>query len=154
MDLPCHGSRYRVLVSGDPFQVPDDLVDAAPAQRHLRVVPEGNRARHAAGDGMGHAAVFLQMELDATRHGRRAGVMDDEARTLLDDVKRRNADIQWLTENDLEADALVAVALTKLGEEAVDSLAKEALGSAHRAEEGKALFKLRLRALFPDTGGA
>ena len=80
--------------------------------------------------------------------------MDDEARTLLDDVKRRNADIQWLTANDLEADALVAVALTKLGEEAVDSLAKEALGSAHLAEEGKALFKLRLRALFPDKGGA
>jgi hypothetical protein len=36
--------------------------------------------------------------------------MEDEARTLLDDVKRRNADIQWLTANDLEAHALVAVA--------------------------------------------
>lgn len=80
--------------------------------------------------------------------------MDDEARTLLDDVKRRNADIQALTANDREADALVAVALTKLGEEAVDSLAKEALGSAHRAEEGKTIFKLRLQALFPDTSGA
>ena len=78
--------------------------------------------------------------------------MDDETRTLLDEVKRRNADIQALTANDQEADALVAVALAHLGEEAVDGLAKEAFGSAHRAEEGKALFKLRLRALFPDTG--
>jgi hypothetical protein len=78
--------------------------------------------------------------------------MDDEARTLLDDVKRRNVDIQWLTANDLEADALVAVALTKLGEEAVNSLAKEALGSVHRAEEGKTLFKQRLQALFPENG--
>ena len=77
--------------------------------------------------------------------------MDDEARALLDDVKRRNADLQWLTATDLEADALVAVALTKLGEEAVDSLAKEALGSVHRAEEGKALFKQRLQALFPEN---
>jgi len=78
--------------------------------------------------------------------------MDDETRTLLDDVKRRNANIQALTANDREAEALVAIALTHLGEEAVDSLAKEALGSVHRAEEGKALFKLRLHALFPDTG--
>jgi hypothetical protein len=80
--------------------------------------------------------------------------MFDEARKLLDDVKSRNADIQALTANDPEADALVAVALTKLGEEAVDSLAKEALGSSHRVEEGKALFKLRLKALFPEKGGA
>jgi predicted oxidoreductase len=80
--------------------------------------------------------------------------MDDEARKLLDDVKIRNADIEALTANDPEAGALVAVALTKLGEEAVDGLAKEAFGSAALAEEGKALFKLRLRALFPDTGGA
>ena len=79
--------------------------------------------------------------------------MDDEARTLLDDVKRRNADIQWLTANDLEADALVAVALTKLGEEAVDNLAKEALRSVHRAEAGKTIFKQRLQALFPEKGG-
>lgn len=78
--------------------------------------------------------------------------MDDEARTFLDNVKRRNADIQALTANDQEADTLVAVALTHLGEEAVGGLAKEMLGSVHRAEEGKALFKLRLRALFPDTG--
>jgi len=77
--------------------------------------------------------------------------MDDEARALLDDVKRRNADIQWLTANDLEADSLVALALTKVGEEAVDSLAKEALGSVHQAEEGKALFKQRLQALFPEN---
>ena len=80
--------------------------------------------------------------------------MDDEAKTLLDDVKRRKADIHALTANDLEADTLVAVALTKLGEEAVDSLAKEAMTSASGGEEGKALFKLRLRALFPEEGGA
>ena len=77
--------------------------------------------------------------------------MDDETRALLNDVKRRNADIQALTANDPEADALVAVALAHLGEDAVDGLAKEALGSVNRAEEGKAIFKLRLRALFPDT---
>jgi hypothetical protein len=42
-----------------------------------------------------------------------------------------------LTANDLEADALVAVALTKLGEEAVDSLAKEALGSPIGRRRGR-----------------
>jgi len=80
--------------------------------------------------------------------------MDDEARTLLDDVKRRNADIRWLTANDLEAGALVAVALTKVGEEAVDSLAKEAIASAGRGKEGKTIFKQRLQALFPEKDGA
>lgn len=77
---------------------------------------------------------------------------DDEARKLLEEVKRRNADILALTANDVEADALVAVALSKVGEEAVDSLAKEAIASAGRGQEGKTIFKQRLHALFPEKG--
>jgi len=54
----------------------------------------------------------------------------------------------------MKAHAFVAVALTKVGGRRWTAFAKEAIASAGLAEEGTAIFKLRLQALFQEQGGA
>jgi hypothetical protein len=77
--------------------------------------------------------------------------MYDDAKRIFDE---RNPDILALTANDMEAEALVALARTVVDKNEVARIAKETIASAGQADDGKRIFKQQLQALLREKGGA